>query len=155
MYQPGASFASDTPAQFTVLAFLMLQLAVHSVIRLRASHASVLDNINMPWRNTAGQGVAENISFDELRVRLVKSSVRNLFASSVTTAANFVLMNYLSLSQIMMVLAGLTSSSETSISKIEAAAIAIGVIPLVNSGLLLFHSVLKLAVWLWRKVVSR
>jgi hypothetical protein len=155
MYQPGASFASDTPAQFTVLAFLMLQLAVHSVIRLRASQASVLDNINMPWRNAAGQGAAENISFDELRVRLVKSSVRNLFASSVTTAANFVLMNYLSLSQIMMVLAGLTSSSETSISRIEAAAIAIGVIPLVNSGLLLLHMALKLALWLWRKAVSR
>ena len=90
-----------------------------------------------------------------MSVRLVQSSLQNLFATSVTSAAKFVLMNYLSLSQIMILLAGLTSSSETSISKIEAAAIAIGVIPPVNSGLLLLHSVLKMAVWLWRKAVSR
>jgi|LauGreDrversion4_2_1035121.scaffolds.fasta_scaffold901371_1 hypothetical protein len=76
-------------------------------------------------RGKHGQGVADNISFHELRVRLLKSSVRNLFASSATCVAKFVLMNYLTLSQIMMVLlAGLSSSSEASISKTEAAAIA-------------------------------
>ena len=65
------------------------------------------------------------------------------------------LMNYLTLSQIMMVLVGLTSSSEKSVSKTEAAAVAIGVIPLVNSGLLLLHSVFKMALWLWRRAASR
>jgi hypothetical protein len=154
-YHADELFASDTLSQLIVLAFLMFQLASHSIIRLRASQASVMDNINMPWYNADGKEFSQKISFEELRIRLVQSSFRKLFLSSVAFGAKFVLMNYLTLSQIMMVLAGLITSIEKSISKIEAAAITIGVIPLVNSGLLLSHSVSKMAKWLWRKAVSR
>ena len=78
-------------------------------------------------------------------------------ASSTATiaAAKFILLNYVPLSQMAMVTAGLASSGAASSSSIEASSVVIGCIPLVTSGALLLHNMVKLVAFLRRKWCGR
>ena len=70
--------------------------------------------------------------------------------SAAAAALKFVLVNYLILSQMTMVVAGLASSGATSSSSIDAASVAIGAIPLIISGVLPLHAAVKIVRFLWR-----
>jgi hypothetical protein len=151
-FKPDAHPSNTTP-QFLVLALLILQVIAHSFIRLRATEESVLERFVMPWRSLASSH--RKFSFNELRVLLVKASFWNAVGSVAVHAAKFVLVNYLVLSQILMVLIGLISSAESSLSRVQAAAIAIGVIPLIISGVLLLVSLMKIVLWVRHKLATR
>jgi hypothetical protein len=98
-------------------------------------------------------------SFSELRSRLDMCFVRSTAASAAAGAAKFVRMNYLILSQMAMVIAGLASSGSTSSPTIDAASVAIGVIPLIISSVLLLHVAMKIVQILrrlnWKKLFQR
>ena len=70
--------------------------------------------------------------------------------SAAAAVVKFLLMNYLILSQIVMVVAGLASSGATSSSSIDAASVAIGAIPLIISSVLLLHALVKVVRFLRR-----
>ena len=85
--------------------------------------------------------------------------VRSKAASAAAGAAKFLLMNYLVLSQMAMVIAGLASSGSNSSSTIDAASVAISVIPLIISSVLLLHAAVKIVQFLrrlnWKKLFQR
>jgi len=144
------SFASDSTPQYIVLALLIVQLMAHAVIRHNAAEASVFDNMDWPWQSAPAIARTAVFSFSELRSRLVVGSVRNSAISAAAAAAKLLLMNYLILSQMAMVVAGLASSGMVSSSRLEAASVAIGAIPLIISSVLLLHSLVKIVRFVWR-----
>ena len=127
------SFSSDSTPQYIVLALLLVQLIAHAVIRHNAAEASVFDNMDWPWQSAPASASTAVFSFSDLRSRLVVGSIRNSAISAAAAAAKFLLMNYLILSQMAMVVAGLASSGMVSSSRLEAASVAIGAIPLIIS----------------------
>ena len=144
------SYPSDTSPQYIVLVLLAVQLLAHTVIRHKATEASQFDSLNWPWQSSAARDPAAVFSFSELRSRLVMGSIRSNAMSAAAAAVKFVLMNYLILSQMAMVVAGLASSGATSSSSIDAASVAIGAIPLIISSVLLLHALVKLMRFLQR-----
>jgi hypothetical protein len=144
------SFASDSTPQYIVLALLMVQLMAHAVIRHNAAEASVFDNMDWPWQSAPAPARTAVFSFSELQSRLVVGSVRNSAVSAAAAAAKLLLMNYLILSQMAMVVAGLASSSVASSSRLDAASVAIGAFPLIISSVLLLHSLVKIVRFVWR-----
>jgi hypothetical protein len=75
---------------------------------------------------------------------------RNNAMSAATSSVKCALMNYLILSQMAMVIAGLASSGFASSYSIDAASDAIGAIPLAISSVLLLHALVKLLRFLRR-----
>ena len=65
------------------------------------------------------------------------------------------LLNHVPLSQMAMVVAGLSSSGAASPPSIETSSVVIGCIPLVTCGALLLHNMLKLVAFLWQKWCGR
>jgi hypothetical protein len=144
-----ASYPSDTSPQYIVLVLLVVQLLAHTVIRHKAIETSLFDNMNWPWQSAAAARAPYAVfSFTELRSRLVMGSVRNTAMSAAAATAKFLLMNYLILSQMAMVVAGLASSGVTSTSSIDAASDVIGSIPLIISSVLLLQALVKTVLFL-------
>jgi hypothetical protein len=144
------SFPSDASPQYIVLLLLIFQLLAHIFIRHNATEASYFDSLNWPWQSAAARDPAAVFSFSELRSRLVMGSIRNNAVSAATSAVKFGLMNYLILSQMSMVVAGLASSGVASSYSVDAASDAIGAIPLAISSVLLLHALVKLLRFLRR-----
>jgi len=144
------SYPSDASPQYLVLVLLVVQLLAHTVIRHNANEKSLFDSMNWPWQSAAARASSAVFSFSELRSRLVMGSVRNSAISAADCAVKFLLTNYLILSQMAMVVAGLSSSGVTSSSSIDTASVAIGAIPLIISSVLLLHFLVKIVRFLWR-----
>ena len=78
-------------------------------------------------------------------------------ASSTATiaAAKFILLNYVPLSQMAMVAAGLASSGAVSPPSIETSSVVIGCIPLITSSALLLRNMVKMVTFLRKKWCGR
>jgi hypothetical protein len=145
------SFPSQTQPQYIILALFCLQIITQTVIRLRAVEESFFDFSDWPWSSSSGSPFAVQSLATH---RLFGSMERALTAACVAVAKFFVL-NYVALSQLAMVVTGLASAPATSSSIAETSAIFIGSIPLMCSGVMLLHSVLKFIVFLWLKWFKR
>ena len=148
-----AAYASDPSPQYIVLALLVVQLLGHTVIRHHAAEASLFDSMNWPWQSAAA-GASAIFSFSELRTRLMLGFA----VPTLALATRFLLVNYVILSQMVMVIAGLVSSGSSSSSTINAASVAIGVIPLIISSVVLLRTVVKIVRLLWllkQKLIKR
>jgi hypothetical protein len=147
--QSAQPFESDTAPQGIVLALLVLQLVAQTVIRRRATEESSFDNTDWPWSPAASHASSAVFSFDQLVTRLVMGSMKT--SSAAISGAKFFLLNYVVISQIAMVVAGLASARANSAPNIETSSIVIGSIPLLTSGVILLHNAAKLVRLLWRK----
>jgi hypothetical protein len=150
--QSASSFDSDTQPQYIVLALLVFQLVAQTVIRCRATEVSSYDNTDWPWSPAASHASLAVFSFDELVTRLVLGSIKR---SSVAIAgAKFLLLNYVVISQVAMVIAGIASAQAHSATSVETSSVMIGSIPFITSGALLLHNIAKLVKLLWQKCCS-
>jgi hypothetical protein len=122
-----------------------------TAIRLKATEESFFDNTDWPWSSASAQASSAGFTFDQLATRLVLGSVK----SASSTAAKFILLNHVPLSQMAMVVAGLASSGAASPPSIKASSVIIGCIPLVTSAALLLHNVVKFVAFLRRKWCGR
>jgi hypothetical protein len=154
-YQLSLSFASQTTPQYMVLALLVVQVIAQTVIRLKATEESFFDNTDWPWSSASAQSSSAVFTFDELAARLVLGSVKSASSSATIAAAKFILLNYVALSQMAMVAAGVASSGAVSPPSIETSSVIIGCIPLVTSGALLLHNMVMLVAFLRRKLCGR
>jgi hypothetical protein len=153
--QSAPLFASNSSPQYIVLALLVAQIITQTVIRFRATEESIFDNAEWPWSSATSHASSAVFLFDDLVTRLVIGSVKNSSAAVAIAGAKLFLLNYMALSQIAMVVAGLASASSTSPSSIESSSAIIGSIPLVTSGVLLLCNVAKLVKLLWQKCCRR
>jgi hypothetical protein len=139
--------------QCIVLALLVLQLLAQTVIRRRATEESSFDNTDWPWSPAASHASSAVFSFDQLVTRLVLGSMNR--ASAAIAGAKFFLLNYVVISQIGMVVAGLASARANSAASVETSSVVVGSIPLITSGALLLHNAAKLAKLVLRKCCRR
>jgi hypothetical protein len=153
--QPAASFASDSLAHYIVLVLLVVQLILQTVIRRRAPDPSIFDNTDWPWTLASSHGSSAVFSFDELIPRLAIGSMKSVSSSSAIVAVKFFVLNYVVLSQMAMIVAGIASSGATSPSSIEASSVVIGTIPLVTSGVLLLNNMAKFIRFLWQNCYKK
>ena len=151
--QSAQPFESDTAPQGIVLALLVLQLVAQTVIRRRATEESSFDNTDWPWSPAASHASSAVFSFDQLVTRLVMGSMKK--ASAAIAGAKFFLLNYVVISQMAMVIAGLASARANSATSMEISSVVVGSIPLVTSGALLLHNATKLVKLLWQKCCRR
>jgi hypothetical protein len=147
--QSAQPFESDTVPQCIVLALLVLQLLAQTVIRRRATEESRFDNTDWPWSPAASHASSAVFSFDQLETRLVLGSIKR--ASAAIAGAKFFLINYVVISQMAMVIAGLASARSNSAASVETSSVMVGSIPLVTSCALLLHNAAKLVKLLWQK----
>ena len=152
-HQSAQPFESDTVPQCIVLALLVLQLVAQTVIRRRATEESSFDNTDWPWSPAASHASSAVFSFDQLVTRLVLGSMKR--ASAAIAGAKFFLLNYVVISQMAMVVAGLASARENSAASVESSSVVVGSIPLVTSCALLLHNAAKLVKLVWRKCCRR
>jgi hypothetical protein len=152
--QSNPSFSPNTSPQYTVLALLAFQLLVHTFIRLKATDVSFFDNTDWPWSN-ASSAFPEMFSFRELRVRLVMGSIRRASSTFAIAVAKFLLLNYMILSQMIMVSIGLASSRPSSSLSIETSSILIGSVPLITSGVLLLYNLAKFTKFVFKKCARK
>ncbi len=134
-HQSMPMFESATLPQYVVFALLAFQLIAQTVIRLRASEASIFDKTDWPW-----------------------SSVHSIKSASTTAAlvmTKFLLLNYLVLSQMAMVVVSLASSGANISLSIDNASILIGTIPLISSGTLVLYNIVKFIRFWWHKCFSK
>ena len=131
-----------------MLALLVLQLVAQTVIRRRATEESSFDNTDWPWSPAASHASSAVFSFDQLVTRLVLGSMKR--ASAAIAGAKFFLLNYVVISQMAMVVAGLASARENSAASVESSSVVVGSIPLITSCALLLHNAAKLAKMMWR-----
>ena len=151
VYQSSPSFASQTTPQYIVLALLAVQVIAQTVIRIKATEESFFDNTDWPWSSASAQSSSAVFTFDELATRLVLGSMKSASSTATIAAVKFILLNYVPLSQMAMVATGLASSGAVSPPSIETSSVIIGCIPLVTSGALLLHNIVKLVAFLRRK----
>lgn len=149
--QSSPSLASNTSPQYTVLALLVFQLLVLTFIRLKATEVSFFDDTDWPWSNTSSRALPDVFSFRELRVRLVMGSISRVSSTFVIAVAKFLLLNYMILSQMIMVSVGLASSRPSSSLSIETSSILIGTIPLITSGVMLLYNMVKFTKFVFEK----
>jgi hypothetical protein len=153
--QSAPLFGSDTSPQYIVLALLVGQIIAQTVVRLRASEESIYDNVDWPWSPANSHASSAVFAFDELKTRLVVGSIKRSSSAAAITAAKFFMLNYVAISQMAMVTAGLASARATSALGIETSSVVIGSIPLITSAVLLLHNATKLVKLLWRKFCRR
>jgi hypothetical protein len=137
-----------------VLALLAFQLLVQTFIRLKATDVSFFDNTDWPWSNSSS-AFPEVFSFRELRVRLVMGSIRRASSTFAIAVAKFLLLNYMILSQMIMVSIGLASSRPSSSLSIEVSSILIGSVPLITSGVLLLYNLAKFTKFVFEKCARK
>ena len=149
--QSGILMPSQTTPQYIVLGLLIFQVVAQTVIRYRATEVSDFDNTDWPWSSATSHASSAVFSFDELATRLVLGSVKNAALTVAIASAKFFLLNYVAISQIAMVVAGIASSRASSAPGIETSSVVIGSIPLITSATLLLHNAVKLLKFLWKK----
>jgi hypothetical protein len=153
--QSNPTLAPNTSPQYTVLALLAFQLLLHTFIRMRATEVSFFDNTDWPWSKASSRAFPEVFSFSELHVRLVMGSIRRVSCTSAIAVAKFLLLNYMTLSQMTMVSIGLASSRPSSSLSIQTSSTLIGAIPLITSGVLLLYNMAKLTKFVFEKCVQK
>jgi hypothetical protein len=153
--QSALSFESDTLPQYIVLALLLVQVFAQTGVRLTATETSIFDNTDWPWSPAASHASSAVFSFDELVPRLVTGSIKSASSAAAIASAKFFLVNYVVISQMAMVIAGLVSARKNSAASVESSSVIIGSIPLITSGALLLHNASKLIKLLWRKCCRR
>ena len=155
--QSAQPFESDTVPQGIVLALLVLQLVAQTVIWRRATvtEESSFDNTDWPWSPAASHASLAVFSFDELPSRVMLGAFKRTWSSSVIAGAKFFLLNYVVISQMAMVIAGLASARANSAASVETSSVVVGSIPLVTSCALLLHNAAKLVKLLWQKCCRR
>lgn len=133
------SFSANAVPQYIVLALFAIHLVALTVLRRNTTEPSLFHRITLPWRPL----LEEASSYEGQQAPSKPSSSRNFR----TVAAEFIILNHLILSQMTMVIIGLTSSAtyESSV-----AITVIGVIPLVISSFLLLNTALKFVTLMWR-----
>ena len=149
--QSEPSFESSTVPQCIALALLVLQLFAQTVIRRRATEESSFDNTDWPWSTAASHASSSMFSFDQLATRGMLGAFKRTWSSTFIAGARLFLLNYVVISQIAMVIAGLASARANSAASVETSSVVVGSIPLVTSGALLLHNAAKLVKLLWRK----
>ncbi len=136
-------------------ALLVVHIIAQTVIRLRATEASIFDNTDWPWSPARSTPTSAVFSFDERPTRMVLGSIRGASSSAAASVVKFIVLNYVALSQIVMVVAGLASAGATSAVRVETSSIAIGIIPLISSGALLLFNVVKFIFFLRQKWLKK
>jgi hypothetical protein len=134
---------------------LRLQVIAQTAIRLKATEESFFANTDWPWSSASAQASSAVFTFDQLATRLVLGSMNITSSTAAIAAAKFILLNHVLLSQMAMVVAGLASSGAASHPSIKASSVVISYIPLVTSGALLLHNMLKFVAFLRRKWCGR
>ena len=143
------TFSSDPRPQYIVLVLLSVQLIVQMFIRSKAKEPFIFYNITLPWHlHSSTQEPAYSPSDS------CSHTTRYPFTAS---AVEFVIANYLVLSQITMVAAGLMSTFApfSSGPRSHEASITIGSIPLFISGVLLLRAVLHFTIFVWRTCIVK
>ena len=82
-------------------------------------------------------------------------SIKSASSNAAVAGAKFFLLNYVVISQMAMVVAGLASARENSAASVESSSVVVGSIPLVTSCALLLHNAAKLVKLLWQKCCMR
>ena len=82
-------------------------------------------------------------------------SIKRSSSAAAITAAKFFMLNYVAISQMAMVTAGLASARATSALGIETSSVVIGSIPLITSCVLLLHNATNIVKLPWRKFCRR
>jgi hypothetical protein len=149
--QLNPSFASETPPQYMVLALLATQVGIQTLIRHRSTEVSIFDNMTWQWSAVRSQSSSTTFPFDELEARLLRGSIKSASSTGAFAAVRFFCLNYLAISQIVMVTVGIVSSGATSLSSVQTSSVVIGSIPLVSSGALLLYNTANVAIILWKK----
>ena len=142
-----SSFASETAPQYICLAVLAVQLVVQTTIRLTAVEASIFDETNWPWSSSRFP-----TSIAKSSVPVTTRSPEIASTGIVMVIAKFLLLNYITLSQIAMVAVGLITGASSSSLDDNSSGTVIGVIPLVSSGILLLHNLVKFLSFLRQKL---
>jgi hypothetical protein len=134
---PNSPFPSHVLPQCIVLALLIVQLIAHTIIRHKSTTPSALATVQLPWRVVV-PGYESSGTSSRVAVRMM----RFIRCAVTMSAAEFLIANYLVLSQIAMVTAGLISSFApwSSGPRRYAASVAMGSIPLIISGVLLLRT---------------
>jgi len=161
--QQASMFASATLPQYLVLAMLASQLIAQTVIRIKATEASIFDNRDWPWNVKKSKPSSTNElaiyrSSWQFKVSPRQSETKPVVRGSTGVAISvlkFLLLNYLSISQIVMVIIGIVSSGATTLVSIETSSVVIGTIPLVTSGTVLLYNVAKFIRFFRKKWIER
>ncbi len=127
---------SDNTSQVVVLLLLIFQVVILTTIRLRS--ITVL---------STQASDRETVSLNELRIFLVRTTIRNAVTSCAKISSAFLLVKCKELLQILMICIGLAFSAKVFYSRLKAAAITIGAIPLAISAVLLLDLVLRTIRW--------
>ena len=154
-HQSMSMFDSATPPQYIVFALLASQLIAQTVIRLRATEASIFDKTDWPWSSVNSPVSSETFFSKELPARLLMGSIKSASATAALVLTKFLLLNYLVLSQMAMVVVSLASSGANTSLSIENASILIGTIPLISSGALFLYNIVNFIRFLWHKWFSK
>jgi hypothetical protein len=150
-HRSALSSESNTSPQYIVLALLLVQAIGQTAVRFRATEASIFDNTDWPWSAAHSHASSAVFSFDNLVPRLVTGSIKRASSAAAIACAKFFLLNYVVISQMAMVIAGISSARANSVTSVKISSVVIGSIPLITSGTLLLHNAVKLTKLLWRK----
>ena len=136
-----------------MFALLLVQIVAQTGVRLTATRASVFHNTD--WPSLAASHASSAVfSLHQLEPRLVTGSISSASSAAAIAGVKFVLLNYVVISQMAMVVAGLASARENSAASVESSSVVVGSIALITSGALLLHNAAKLAKLLWQKCCS-
>ncbi len=141
----------EVTPQYIVVVLLVVQVLAQTIIRRTAAERSIYDSVNWHRSLAPWQASSAKFPFEELETRLVMSSIKNASSSGAVAAAKFLLLNYLAISQIIMVVVGISSSRSMSRSNVQNSSAVIGSIPLVTAASLLLYNTIKIAFLLWQK----
>jgi hypothetical protein len=146
--------ATVTSPLYIALAVLTAQLIVQTAIRAKATEASIFDSKDWPW--SAADSESSSTSFSCQARPLSRVVAHNKAASSSATilVAKFFVLNYLVISQIVLIAAGIASAGLYSESSLNNYSIAMGCVPLISSGALLLHNAVKFVIFLRRKMLK-
>jgi hypothetical protein len=152
-HQSAPLLESDIMPQCIVLALLVLQLIIQTIVRRRATEESSVDITDWPRAPATSNVSSSMFSHHDLVARFVLGPIKR--SPAAIACAKFFLLNYVVISQMAMVIAGLSSARDNSAASVEISSDVIGSIPLISSAALLLHKAAKLVKLLWQKCRSR
>jgi hypothetical protein len=152
--QSSMSFESNAPPQYIVLSLLCFQLIAQTIIRTGATEESIYDNTDWPWSPACSPACSAVFSWVEQTARRMPSSL----AAATIATIKFFLLNYVVVSQVVMVIISIVPSLVNSSNGIEGSSVALGSIPLITCGALLLHNavnLVKLLKLMWQSCLRR
>jgi hypothetical protein len=143
-----------TSPLYIALAVLATQLIAQTVIRAKASEASIFDSNDWPWSAADSESSSAVFSFQVLPARLAMNSIKSASLTAAIVVVKFLVLNYVVVSQAVLIVLGLASSGVYSESSLNTYSIAIGCIPLASSGAMLLQNAVKFIVFLKQKMLK-